>query len=57
MTPDVDNHIQAALWLLQAHGFSRRKATRIINELTDDRWEYVRQSRAFLQPSPSRFVH
>ena len=43
--------------MLQAYGFNRRKATRIIHELTDDRWEYVRQARAFAQPMPSKARH
>lgn len=57
MTPDLEDHIHAALWMLQTHGYNRRKATRIINELTDDRWEYIRQARAFAHPMPSKAVH
>lgn len=56
MTPDVDDHIHAALWMLQAFGYNRRKATRIINEMIDDRWEYIRQACAFSQPMPSKSV-
>lgn len=57
MTPDVDDHINAALWLMQAYGYSRRTATRMIRDMADQSWEYVRQSRALAKPMPSKAIH
>lgn len=57
MTPDVDDHIAAALWIIQAYGYNRRRALRIISEIAADRFEYIRQCRALAQPMPSKALH
>lgn len=57
MTPDLEDHIHAALWMLQAYGYNQRRALRIIAELSRDRYEYIRQARAFAQPMLSQALH